>query len=609
MEVNMSNKPQVLILPSNVETDNKPAIIVPFNRSNPFEISYTQLQYLICNLQRSLASISVTKGSKVALVLPNGVEFVVTFLAVVRQRGVAALVNPQLKQDEYRQMFSAIKPSLVIVVGQSADAENPGEVMEPSVSIAAELGLRIVTCRVEHGDVCLMQYDPDEGYTSSTQSMSPDLAKVFSPEDVQPEDNALLLLTSGTTGPPKAVMLSHSNLLVAMRIIISAHSLSSIDRCLIVTPLFHIIGVGGSLLTTLFTGGCVVIPPSLSGSLWKTCQEFKITWFHAVPTLYRLILGFPFPDNQFPSTLRFLRSGGSDMAPDLYAKLQQLGPPILEVYGMTETAPAIFCNHLESGIGVHRRLGFYPISKAVEVMILPVSPEDDLAQGNESVTTSPISQDPIQRLTKIHGISGEICVRGKSVMAGYVNNPEANKKAFLSNGFFRTGDLGILHPDGYLQLVGRLKEIINKGGEKVSPSEIEHLVLSHEAVKEAACFRIADEMYGEEIGKSHFHIHHCAKQKLTHSCSNTGLAVVLHKGKQCKTTELKKHCRQNAALFKVPKIVRFVNMLLPIRDRATTENRRSSQILFTSSIPTNKTGKPMRNFLADEYAKGKLYPI
>lgn len=606
----MFNKTQVLILPSNILRDDKPAVIVPANRSKTSEISYAQLQHLTCNLQRSLACIGVTKGSKVALVLPNGMEFVVTFLAVVHQRAVAALVNPQLKQDEYRQMFSAIQPSLVIVVGQAADAETPGEVMEPSVSVAAELGLRIVTCQVKHGDVCLRQYVSDEGYTTTTPSTSPGSAKVFSPEDVDPEDNALLLLTSGTTGPPKAVMLSHNNLLVAMRIIISAHCLSSTDRCLIVTPLFHIIGVGGSLLTTLFTGGCVVIPPSLSGSLWKTCQEFKITWFHAVPTLYRLILGFPLPDGQFPSTLRFLRSGGSDMAPDLYTKLQQLGPPILEVYGMTETAPAIFCNHLEPGMGVYRRLGYYPISEAVEVMILPVSQEDDQAQGKESTTVSPISEDPIPRLTKLPGMSGEICVRGKSVMAGYVNNPEANKKAFLSNGFFRTGDLGILHPDGYLQLVGRLKEIINKGGEKVSPSEIEHLVLSHEAVKEAACFRIADEMYGEEIGKSHFHVHRRAKQRLTRSYFNAGLAVVLHEGKQCKPTELKKHFRQNAALFKVPKIVSFVKMLLPIRirHRATTDNSRPSQIVFTSSIPTNKTGKPMRNFLADEYAKGRLCP-
>lgn len=519
MEVNMFNKSEVLILPSNVETDDKPAIIIPSNRSKPSEISYAQLQYLIRDLQRSLACIGVTKGSKVALVLPNSVEFVVAFLAVVHQRAVAALVNPQLKEDEYRQMFSAIKPSLVIVIGQTADATTTGEVMEPSVSVAADLGLRILTCQVKHGDVCLRQYDPDEGYATTTPDTSPGSVKVFSPGDVDPDDNALLLLTSGTTGPPKAVMLSHNNLLVAMRIIISAHSLSAIDRCLIVTPLFHIIGVGGSLLTTLFTNGCVVIPPSLSGSLWKTCQDFEITWFHAVPTLYRLILGFPLPDGQFPSTLRFLRSGGSDMAPDLYAKLQQLGPPILEVYGMTETAPAIFCNRLEPGMGVHRRLGYYPISEAVEVMILPLSQEDGSAHVRELVTTSPMSEDPVQRLTKLPGISGEICVRGKSVMAGYVNSPEANKEAFLSNRYFRTGDLGILHPEGYLQLVGRLKEIINKGGEKVSPSEIEHLVLSHEAVKEAACFRIADEMYGEEIGKSHFHTHHRTKQKLISSYS------------------------------------------------------------------------------------------
>lgn len=498
----MFNNSEALILPSNVETDDKPAIIVPSNRSKPIEISHAHLRYLICNLQRSLACTGVTKGSTVALVLPNGVEFVVTFLAVVHQRAVAALLNPQLKQDEYRQMFSVIKPSLVIVIDQTGDGTTTGQVMEPAVSVAAELGLCILTCQVKHGDVVLRQYEPDERYTTTTLFSSPSSAKVFSPEDVDPEDNALLLLTSGTTGPPKAVMLSHRNLLVAMRIIISAHSLSSIDRCLIVTPLFHIIGVGGSLLTTLFTGGCVVIPPSLSGSLWKTCQDFKITWFHAVPTLYRLILGFALPDGQFPSTLRFLRSGGSDMAPDLYAKLQQLGPPILEVYGMTETAPAIFCNRLEPGTGVHRRLGHYPISEAVEVMILPISQEDDQAQGKESVITSSISEDPVQRLTKLPGLSGEICVHGKSVMAGYVNNPEANKQVFLSNGFFRTGDLGILHPDGYLQLVGRLKEIINKGGEKVGPSEIEHLVLTHEAVKEAACFRIADEMYGEEIGKS-----------------------------------------------------------------------------------------------------------
>lgn len=505
----MLTESRVLVLPKDAETDDKPAVIVPSNRSKPSEISYAQLHYHVLNLQHSLASIGITKGSRVALVVPNSIEFVIAFLAIVRQRAVAALVNPQLKQDEYRQMFDAIKPSLVIVIGQAADAATIGDAIEPSVLVAAELGLRAVTCRVEHGDIRLQNYDPDEGYKNATSSTTGLSVKTFSAEDVDPNDNALLLLTSGTTGAPKAVMLSHSNLLVAMRIIISAHKLTCLDRCLIITPLFHIIGVGGSLLTTLLTGGCVVIPPSLSGSLWKICEEFKITWFHAVPTLYRLILGFPLPDGQFPSTLRFLRSGGSDMAPDLYARLQQFGPPILEVYGMTETAPAIFCNRLDPG-GMQRRLGHYPISEAVDVMILPLSEEDEEAGLIPTVPQK--SEDPVLRLTKMTGISGEICVRGKSVMAGYVDNPEANEKVFLSNGFFRTGDLGVLHPDGYLQLVGRLKEIINKGGEKISPTEIEHLVLSHEAVKEAACFRVADDMYGEDIGKSQSRIHQVGYQ-------------------------------------------------------------------------------------------------
>lgn len=501
----------VLILPTRREKDDSPAVIVPFNRTKPSTTSYAQLNHLSCSLQRSLALTGVTKGSKVALILPNGLEFVVSFLAVVRQRAVAALLNPQLKQDEYRQMLGSIKPALVIVIAQSADTAHVADEIGSAVLVATELAFPVASCRIERDEVYLERCGLAGNSTAKAADSSRNSVKVFSPREVEGEDKALLLLTSGTTGPPKTVMLSHTNLLVAMRIIISAHALSSLDRCLIITPLFHIIGVGGSLLTTLFTGGCVVIPPSLSGSIWKSCEEFKITWFHAVPTLYRLIITFLLPDGKLPPQLRFLRSGGSDMAPDLYAKLRELGPPILEVYGMTETAPAIFCNHLNPLRGKGRRLGHYPIAEALEVMILPHSTlheeDEDSAQHNGLGTSSSSLDDPVRRLTKTPGISGEICVRGDSVMSGYVDNPEANKEAFLSNGFFRTGDLGVLHSDGYLQLVGRLKEIINKGGEKVSPSEIEHLILLHEAVKEAACFRIADEMYGEEIGKSNPNIH------------------------------------------------------------------------------------------------------
>ncbi|KAJ4395790.1 hypothetical protein N0V93_000004 [Gnomoniopsis smithogilvyi] len=568
-------KSQVLVLSPEHVTNDNPAVIVPSKRSKPSATSYAQLNSLSCSLQHCLALVGVSKGSKVALVLPNSLEFVVAFLAVVRQRAVAALVNPQLKQDEYRQALNSIKPDLIIVSAHPEDTEHVGGVTHPVVRVAAELGLMTLLCQIKHDDAYLESCGPDAEGKLAAPASSRRPVRVFSPEEANAEDDVLLLLTSGTTGPPKAVMLSHTNLFVAMRIIVSSHSLSSIDYCLIITPLFHIIGVGGSLLTTLFTGGCVVIPTSLSGSLWKTCEEFKVTWFHAVPTLYRLILAFPFPAGKVPPTLRFLRSGGSDMAPDLYTKLQELGLPILEVYGMTETAPAIFCNLLNPGRGKERKLGHYPISEAVDVMIqapLPVSDKETNAGPDSGPMSGPedgpgrsssIPDDPILRLTKMPGVAGEVCVRGKSVMAGYVDNPEANTMAFLSNGFFRTGDLGILHSDGYLQLVGRLKEIINKGGEKVSPSEIEHLSLSHEAVREAACFRIVDEMYGEDIG----------------------LAVVLDAQKECKAATLKKHIRQQAALFKVPKV-----------------------IVFTDSITTNKTGKPLRSFLAEEYAKGKFEP-
>lgn len=501
----------VLVLPPDSETNDNPAVIIPSNRSNlkPSITSYAQLNYLSCSLQRSLALNGVTKDGKVALVLPNSLEFVAAFLAVVRQRAVAVLLNAQLKQSEYRQMLSLTDPALVIVVAHATAPTNGADAEEPAALVAAELGFPVATLHIEQNEAHL-ETRCCNGDATAARSAPSRSTRVFSPQEVEAEDKALLLLTSGTTGPPKAVMLSHTNLLVAMRIIISAHELSLLDRCLVVTPLFHIIGVGGSLLTTLFTGGCVVIPPSLPGYFWKMCDEFRITWFHAVPTIHRLITAFPIPDGKVPPTLRFLRSGGSDMAPDLYAKLRELGPPILEVYGMTETAPAIFCNQLHPSNAVGRRLGHYPVADAVDVMILPplAAPnEHQPAERGNGVGGAAVAsnlEDPVRRLTKKPGVAGEICVRGKSVMAGYVDNPEANREAFLSNGFFRTGDLGMIHSDGYLQLSGRIKEIINKGGEKISPSEIEHLILTHEAVKEAACFRVADEMYGEEIGNHHY---------------------------------------------------------------------------------------------------------
>lgn len=486
-----SHHSHVLVLPQRPDWNDNLAVIVPPTLSaTESKASYAELTTIINTLQQSLARLGITTASKVALVLPNSLEFVACFLAVVHQRGIAAPLNPQLKEREYKEIISLMQPQLVVVM-----PETPGKEYRPGpVHLAASaLGISVARFDRKDGDGF-----PDlnltliSGRGLNINSLSNTTAQVFTMDSMRAEDKALLLFTSGTTGRPKSVMLSHSNLLVALHIIIAAHELSSSDRCMIITPLFHVIGVGGSLLTTLFSGGCVVIPPSLPGSFWNVCAEYGITWYHAVPTLHRLLLSFPRPNAIIPASLRFLRCGGSDLAPELHTRLSHLGPPLLEVYGMTETGPAIFCNRFSDGgaPGVEvRRRAHYPVPDAVEVAILP------------SGSTDPGTDGGAARPTREPGVIGEICVRGKSIMDGYTSNPEANTAAFLDNGFFRTGDLGTIHPNGYLQLTGRVKEIINKGGEKISPTEIEHLVSSHEAVSEAACFRIADEMYGEEIGE------------------------------------------------------------------------------------------------------------
>ncbi|KAI2863330.1 hypothetical protein CBS147343_4632 [Aspergillus niger] len=503
-----ANLPPVLALPA--EGSERPAVIIPSTKNAPSTVvSYKDLNESVTRVQSTLAQFGVGEGTRVALVLPNGLEFVGSFLAVICQRATAAPLNPQYKREELKDILRLMRPSLLISMKST-------HLISASVLAAQDLAIPVAICRTEGPNI----YIEGEHSSSGAESHVP----IHSPYDLRPSDKAVLLFTSGTTGAPKSVALSHENLLVAMRIIIDAHKLSPADRCMIITPLFHIIGVGGSLLTSLFSGGCVIIPPALP-----------------VPTLYRLLISFPRPDVM--PKLRFIRSGGSDLSPELYQRLHELGTQVIEVYGMTETAPAIFCNRLDSSM---RRLAHYPIASTVEVMILP-------SEGRAG------NHPDAGRLTNEPGIVGEICVRGKSIMTGYLDNPKANEQAFLFGGFFRTGDLGVIKEHGYLQLTGRVKEIINKGGEKISPSEIEHVASSFEGVRESLCFRIPDEIYGEEVG----------------------VAAVIEVGKQVTEAALKKHFRQHVAMFKVPKAVFFVD-----------------------TIPTNRTGKPLRSLLSEQYVQG-----
>lgn len=452
----------VLCLP-NGESEN-PAIIIPAgtNGTSPLVSSYRDISHSVKGVSQVLASIGVAHGSKVVFALPNGPEVVVAFLAVVGQRAIAAPLNPQLKEMEYDDTFKLIQPSLLITVGSGSGPELA------AVSAARALGIPIARCIRKLETVEL------ELETLPTKKSSLPVSQ----DDIRPDDVALMLFTSGTTGRPKAVPLTHENILVSMRIIIQAHGLSPLDRCLLITPLFHVAGLCASLLCTLFSGGTAIIPPSLPGNFWQQFKDYQATWFHGVPTLHRLLLSFPRPEKM--PIIRFIRSGGSELDPITFERLErEFEAPVLEIYGMTETAPGIFCNKF----GSPRRLGHYPIPDSVETRVL---------SGNAFVQKDDGGL--------LGGMKGEICVRGKNIMSGYLDNPTANKDSFV-DGFFRTGDVGTIHEDGYLQLTGRIKDIINKGGEKISPLEVENIINAHESVRQAVCFKIPDDIYGEDIGK------------------------------------------------------------------------------------------------------------
>ncbi|PNP80108.1 Fum10p [Fusarium nygamai] len=549
----MDTLTHVLVLPEALERLDSPSIIIPPTANTSEEVvPYAHLTDLTQSLQHDLATLGISVGSKVAIVLPNGLAFVTVLLATIRQRAISAPIHPNSTREECKQIFSLMVPDLVVVM--------PSEASPAAVLAAQDLGLPVASCHRYPQSRRLSFRLALELVDRGDETSNPSPCMVYSRDHVLAEDKVLELFTSGTTGAPKSVQLTHTNILVAMRIITSAHKITFKDRSFLITPLFHIIGIAGSLLPTLFTGGCAVIPASLPATFWQDCQDYSITWYHAVPTLHHLLLSFPMPKGGVPTTLRFIRSGGSDMSLDLFNRLQKLGVPLLEVYGMTETAPAIFCNPFpltETSTAIKRHPGQYPIPDAVDVMILPperapgLEPNGDL-DGIENT-------ESVSRLTKELGVKGEICLRGKNIMAGYTNNPTANREAFLPNGFFRTGDLGVIKPRQYLTLIGRVKEIINKGGEKISPAEIEHVARLHDQVNDAACFRINDEIYGEVIGLAIM-----AKSAIT-------------------ITAVKKHMRHHVVMFKVP-----------------------DKIFFVQEIPYNRTGKPRRTLLSEMYDKGEL---
>lgn len=278
-------------------------------------------------------------------------------------------------------------------------------------------------------------------------------------------------------------------------------------------PLFHVHGLLAGLLAPLYSGGSIICPLTFSASeFWEAFNDHKASWYTAVPTIHQILLKNP-PPSPRPN-IRFIRSCSSPLSPKTFYELEKMfNAPVLEAYAMTEAAHQMTSNPLPPG---KRQPGSVGIGQGVEVAILD-------GEGNE------VPQ----------GSEAEICIRGENVTKGYLNNPEANKSSFTKGGFFRTGDQGKKDKDGYVIITGRIKELINKGGEKISPIELDNVVAQHQAVGEAVSFAIPDEMYGQEVA----------------------LAVVLKDGQEVSEEALRNWIREKVAKFKVPKKIYFTGTM------------------------------------------------
>jgi acyl-CoA synthetase (AMP-forming)/AMP-acid ligase II len=339
-----------------------------------------------------------------------------------------------------------------------------------------------------------------------------------------------VLHTSGTTSRPNIVPLSQRNIASSAQQILTSLQLSPSDTCLNIMPLFHIHGLMASVAASIGAGASVACTPGFNAlRFYAWADELKPTWYTAVPTMHQAILGRARGHRQIieQMQLRFLRSASAPLLAQVMGELEQVfHAPVIESYGMTEASHQISCNPLPPRV---RRPGSVGLAAGTQVAILD-------EHGKQ-----------LPPLTR-----GEVVIRGPNVTSGYENNPAGNARAFI-NGWFRTGDQGILDERGYLRLTGRLKELINRGGEKVSPLEVDEVLMDHPAVAQVVTFGVPHHHLGEEVAA----------------------AVVVRDGQSLTDRELKEFASCRLPDFKVPR-----------------------KIVFLNEIPKGATGKLLRIGLA-----------
>lgn len=472
-------------------------------------LTYEELSIFTKKVAYQLRNFNINRNDRVAVALPNGAEMAVSFLAVASCATCAPL-NPNYREAEYDFYLSDLNAKALILQSPVAKAAK---------KVALDKNIPVIELK------------PDISASAGIFSLNNvALDSAVEIDWAQSDDIALVLHTSGTTSRPKIVPLSHKNLITSAHNIADTLSLQQRDRVLNVMPLFHIHGLMGVLLSSLTAGASVVCTPGfLAPKFYSWIEEFKPTWYSAVPTMHQSILTRAEANRHIIANnpLRLIRSSSAPLPPQTIQGLETaFNAPVIEAYGMTEASHQMASNPLPPKA---RKPGSVGIAAGVELAIMD---EAGAILPAETV--------------------GEVVIKGANVTEGYENNPEANGKAFI-NGWFRTGDLGSLDTEGYLYLKGRIKEIINRGGEKISPREVDEVLLDHPAVEQVVTFAAPHTLLGEDVAA----------------------AIVLKENKSATELELKEFAATLLADYKVPRV-----------------------ILFLDEIPKGATGKRQRIGLA-----------
>ncbi len=477
-----------------------PALVAPGKPA----LTYRQLVENVAALAARLNSFGLGRSDRIAIAMGNGPEVILAFFAAATC-ATAAPLNPKYKQEEFAFYFEDTQAKALITL--------PDDI--PFAHAAATPEMAIISAGANA-----------DGTLALTAVRG---ARPHRPvERAQPDDVAMILHTSGTTSRPKRVPIRHHNLAASAANIIGTYNLTRADVALCVMPLFHIHGIVGSMLSTLASGGTLICPAGFNAlEFWQWVETYSPTWYSAVPTMHQMVLARAERNAEIVRArpFRFIRSSSAALPPVVLERMEAMyGAPVLESYGMTEATHQMASNPLPPRSHKPGTVGY---GFGVDVGIM-----------DEAGSLLP------------RGSKGEVVVRGPNVISGYENNPEANLTAFVS-GWFRTGDEGVLDADGYLALTGRLKELINRGGEKISPLEIDDALLRHPAVAEAMTFAVPHKTLGEDI----------------HA------ALVLKS--QVSERELHDHCTALLADFKVPRKFHILDQ-----------------------IPRGATGKPQRITMA-----------